>query len=324
MLIFIYGDDTFRVQEKVSQMRKAFSEKYDQSGMNLDVFPEEGKAKLEVGKVLQSVCSFPFLGEKRMVIVKDLISSVQKGDVKTWEEGLLRSPDTTIVILAETMEPKSLEKKPLYKKLREHSEVHFYPFQELKGQELVNWAGQRVGACGGSIEFDALQSLIERVGADLWQMSAEIEKLVSYAGDGAITKEMVDELVHASFEGQIFALVDAVSKKQSKVALRLLREERWSGANDFYLVSMLSRQVRLLLGARSVLDQNPHANKQDVADATGVHPFVAMKALAQAKSFTLDQLIGVHDLLFRFDHMIKTGQINADLAVDLTAVKFFE
>ena len=321
MLIFIYGDDTFRVQERVRQMREAFVEKFDKSGMNLDVFPAEGKTKIEVGQVLQSVCSFPFLGEKRMVIIQDLIGAVKKGDLSIWEDGLLRAPESSIVILSETADPKSLEKKPLYKALKKHSEVHFYPFEELKGQALVKWVHARVRQHGGDIDINALRILVERVGADLWQMNSEIEKLVSFAGNNVVTQDMVEDMVCASFEGQIFTLVDAISKRRPQEALKLLREERWSGANDFYLMSMLARQVRLLLGARSVLDDNPRATKQEMADELGVHPFVASKAMMQCQSFTIGQLSGAHDLLFKFDYMMKTGQITADLAVDIATVE---
>ena len=72
----------------------------------------------------------------------------------------------------------------------------------------------------------------------------------TYAGGQPITITMVDELVHASFEGKIFSLIDAVSQRRPTEAIRLLQEERWSGANDHYLMTMLGRQVRILRGRR--------------------------------------------------------------------------
>ena len=101
---------------------------------------------------------------------------------------------------------------------------------------------------GGRIEPSALRALVLRVGADLWQMDNEIGKLVAYAGDQPITVATVDELVSVSFEGKIFSLIDAVSQRRPTEAIRLLQEERWSGANDHYLMTMLGRQVRILFG----------------------------------------------------------------------------
>jgi len=100
-----------------------------------------------------------------------------------------------------------------------------------------------------------------------------------------------------------------------------LQEERWSGANDHYLLTMLGRQVRILLGARALLDENPQASKQELADTLKIHSFVAQKALTQARGFSLEHLKAVHDLLFEFDVQMKRGGIQADLAVDLMTVK---
>ncbi len=315
----IYGDDNFRVYEKVKQMKDAFKAKFDPTGMNTGIFPPPGTEKLDQGQILQAACSYPFLGDKRMVIVSGLIGSQKKETHKIWIEGFGRIPESTIVVLQENSTAASIEKKPLFKEIAKLSEVHAYPFPELQGAVLSQWVSSRIKEKGGSIQHNALRLLIERVGTDLWQMSHEINKLVVHADGDQITDEMIKDLVHASFEGQIFALMDAISKKQTKNAVQLLEEERFSGANDHYLLTMLSRQVRILIGARFVLDKNPSATKQQVADATGVHPFVAQKAIQQARGFSFDQLKKAHDLLFEYDRGLKTGKIDAELAVDLVA-----
>lgn len=321
MLIFVYGDDGYRAQEKVHHMVKAFREKFDPSGMNIAEFPSVGKKGMMLGDVLGATHALPFLGKKRMVVVRDLISQTKKGDMGPWAEGFKKTPESTIVIFWESTEPKALEKKPLFKELVDATEVHHYPFPQLQGAELNRWVTSRVKELGAEINSSALRALLERVGADLWQMDGEIRKLVAYAQGNTITPAMVDELVHASFEGKIFQLIDAVSQRRPADAIRLLQEERWSGANDHYLLMMLGRQVRILLGARALLEERSQATKQDLADTLGIHPFVAQKALTQARGFPLDQLKAVHDLLFEYDHQLKTGQIDADMAVDLTTIK---
>jgi DNA polymerase III subunit delta len=320
MLIFIYGDDSFRIQEKVGQLKRAFREKFDPTGLNLAEFPP-GNKKMEMGEVLGAVRALPFLGQKRMVVVRDLIDATKKGDMDVWVDGFKKAPESTIVVFWESTEVKALEKKPMFVALKDAAEVHQYVFPELQGAELSRWVEARVKERGGTIDTSALRALVERVAADLWQMDNEIGKLVAYAGGQPIKSAMVDELVHASFEGKIFSLIDAVSQRRPADAIRLLQEERWSGANDRYLMTMLGRQVRILLGARAFLNENPRATKEELAKALDIHPFVAQKALAQARGFSLEHLKAVHDLLFEFDLAMKTGGIDADLAVDLTTVK---
>lgn len=324
MLIFVYGDDTFRVKQKVDQMVEAFKQKYDPTGMNTSRYPAEGAKKCELGEVMGSVRAMPFLGERRMVVVQDLVGGLTKAAMKPWHEGFLSAPDSTIVVFWETLEPKALEKKALFKALKEEAEIHTYAFPQLEGRALQTWVESRVKELGGSIERQAVGEITQRVGPDLWQMHNELSKLVAYASGNAITKQMVEELVQTNFEGRIFDLIDAVSKRQPAKALKLLQEERWAGASDHYLLTMLGRQVRILLGAKSLLEENPRASKQELASVMGVHPFVAQKALAQARNLALETLMETHQLLYRFDKQMKTGQISAQMAVDLTSVKLMQ
>ncbi len=252
-----------------------------------------------------------------MVIVRDLVSSAKKDSEKLWTEGLSRIPSTNIVILWETDEPKSLEKKPLFKSLKDVSEIHHYPFPLLEGAAVTRWTSERVRSAGGTIEPRALSLLVEMVSADLWQMNGEVEKLVAFADGKPVTEAMVRELVHATFEEQIFDLIDAVAQRRTDRAIQLLDEQRQAGAADGYILSMLIRQVRILLGVRAALDENPRATKDSLASELGIHPFVASKALAQARGFTRDALESAHDLLYKLDLGMKTSRYDDGLAVDL-------
>lgn len=320
MLLFVYGDDSFRTQEKVSQLKSAFREKHDPSGLNTVVFPS-ADGKLVVGDVIQAVTTMPFLSKHRMVIIRDLIETVKKDELPLWESGLSRTPDSTVVILWESKAVDAIEKKPLFKTLKDHAQVHTYPFLALAGSSLASWIADRCKSKGSAIESGALRALIERVGADLWQMSHEIDKLVAFANGSTITETIVTQLVQANFEGKIFDLVDALSRKDIRATVRMLEEERFAGSDDYFLMSMFTRQIRLLLGARSVLDANPRADKNVIASELEVHPFVASKLVTQAKNFSLQKLLDAHAQLFEYDRAMKNGGITADLAVDLVATR---
>jgi DNA polymerase-3 subunit delta len=318
MIIFVYGDDTFRAQEKVLQLRRAFKKKHDPTGMNTSEFPPAGKREIDQGEVLQAACSMAFMGGRRLVVVRDLLDKTNAKDSKRWIDGLEGVPKENIVILWEQLSKKQTEKHKIYKALVENDETHTYAFEELIGRDINRWVKQRIETKGGTIETPAMRDLIQRVGTDLWQLSQDIDKLVNYAGDKTITSEMVSMLVRPSFEGQIFDLMDAISNKNATQALRLLDEERKSGANDFHLIGMLARQVRILMGVRAMLDENQNITQKEAADRMGLHPFVAKKALSQARKLQFEKLREVHDLLFEYDLGAKSGLLSAEMAVDLT------
>jgi DNA polymerase-3 subunit delta len=325
MLIFVYGEDSFRVQEKVKTLRDAFVKKFDPTSLNVSVFPSGDTNELDPAAVLQAARSMPFLSPKRLVIVQGLFDSVRKEKEAVWKEGLIGIPDTTVCIVVELTEGKAVEKHALFKALKEKAaDVHVYSLPLLSGAELARFATTRVRERGSTIGREALQGLLERVGEDSWQLDQEIAKLTAFSGGKMITVEMVEKLVSPSFEGEIFALMDAVSQKRAPEALRKLQTERAAGANDMYLLTMLARQVRLLIGARAVLDENPSATSQTVAQELGIHPFVAGKVLAQARGFTLVSLREAHEALFRFDVATKSGLATAEESVDLVTTKLVQ
>ena len=317
MLIMIYGEDSFRVQEKVQQMKQAFLEKFDGSGMNLAEFPSKENDKLESADILQAICSYPFLGLKRLVIVRGLIGSVKKADEAIWLDGMSRMPDSTITILWEDGSSQSVQKKKFFQALKQFKDVHTYSLDLLVGAALKQWISERCEQRGSRIDEPALHELVLRVGSDLWNMYQEIEKLSAYAQGTSISSDLVQQLVHASFESRIFEFMDAVSKRQRKKTVQLLEDERASGSDDHYLLTMLGRQVRILLSTRSYLDLFPQAKSADIAQAIDIHPFVAQKAIGQARAFQLAELQSAHDLLFLYDVKIKTGRMEAGIAMDL-------
>ncbi|MFA6131991.1 MAG: DNA polymerase III subunit delta [Patescibacteria group bacterium] len=322
MVILVYGDDAFRVQEKVMELRSAFVKKFDPTGLNLSIFPDAKTGKMDPTEVIRSAMSFPFLAERRMVIARDMIASSKKET--DWVDNLDKVPASSILVFWETLEPKELERKPLFKKLEKISEIHFYPFPKLEGAALSKWTSQRIVGYESTIAPEALRALIERAGEDLWQLDGEIQKLVAYADGEQITKEMVDKLVRASFDSNIFALMDAVSSHKAAQVLQLLEEERASGAADGYIFSMLLRQVRILLGVRLVMEENPRFNQNEIASALDLHPYVAGKAVQQARNISADKLRQVHDMLYTFDSGMKTGRYTDKISVDLAVVELLK
>ncbi len=327
MLIIVYGEDTFRVQEKVKELQTAFTKKFDPTGLNLSVFESGTPA----GEILQAMQSLPFMSQKRMVVVKEVIATTKKDGEEAWA-ALARTPESAIVVMLETT---NVEKKALFQKLTKPStnspsspqassgsklDVHLYNFSILEGSLLSKWTTNRIRSSGGQIAPDALYELCDRVGGNLWQMNNEIQKLIGFTKN-PINKSDVENLVRATFEGEIFALIDAVSQKQGDKAIKLLFQERESGASDFQIFSMLARQVRILLGARAMLDENPHATSSQLAIDMDLHPFVAQKSLLHAKRYTLQTLRSTHDLLFHYDAGMKSGLLDAELAVDLVTTR---
>jgi len=153
------------------------------------------------------------------------------------------------------------------------------------------------------------------VGSDLWNMDSEIEKLVNYKNWKEISSDDVKMLVKAKFDENIFHLTDALAAKNIKLSFRLLYDQLASGAHELYVLTMLIRQFRILLQTREIIDQEP--NYYTVASRLQIHPFVAQKAIRDARKFSLTELKNIYRQLLEIDIKIKSTNEDPRLLFDL-------
>jgi DNA polymerase III subunit delta len=316
MLLVVYGDDAFRLKERARDFVGKFVEKYDPTRMNVDEIVFGKKDELNLGKVAEAIGAAPFLSAKRMVRIEGVLSLVTtKPEAEPWVALLSRIPESTVVILVDTITIDKVEKTELAKKLFSLSGIHTYPYPMLTGSDLRVWVQQYAKTKGATLVPAVTEALLARVGGDTWRLSTEIEKLAAYAGEAPVTEEMIRTIVPSEFSEDIFGLVDAVASGRGSFALQKLHEERSAGADEFPLFGMLVRQIRLLLQTKALLEEQPMAGKQDVSTAFGIHPFVAQKILGEAKRSTIEVIQQWHALASDLDSAMKRG-LAPDIAVD--------
>lgn len=301
MIISVYGPDTFRSRAKLRELVEAFQKKYDPSGMNVARF--DGKSAA-VGDVMSAVTASPFLSERRLVVIEGPFDA---SDV------LARVPESTILILWD-------EKAPAKKFGKE---IVQYKFDALTGPALAAWVGDEFKKAGVTVEPRATDALVAAVGSDLWRLSVEIAKLAAHAGpNGSVLARDVELLVASSIESNIFSLTDALADRNASAAFSLLERELDAGTHELQIMTMLTRQVRLLLQTHAFLDEHPRATAETVAKSLGMHPYVARKTLGQVRRFDRPTLERAYDHLFNLDWHLKTGRATARTALDLFVASF--
>jgi DNA polymerase III subunit delta len=172
---------------------------------------------------------------------------------------------------------------------------------------------------GGQIEPPAAAKLAEMVGVDTRQAGMEIAKVLAYVNWARpVRGSDVEAVCIVTSQQSVFDFVDALSQGNGKVAQKLLHR-LLENEEAFSLWGMVIRQFRLLIQAREILDGR--GNKDDVARALGVHPFVAEKTTGQAARFTMESLENIYRRLLSIDERVKTSQITLDLALDTLIVE---
>jgi DNA polymerase-3 subunit delta len=203
-------------------------------------------------------------------------------------------------------------------------------FKKLNNAELAAWVKKETEARGGAISSRAIQILIGLVGYDLWQIDREIDKLISFksgerpaltAGGAplAIEDKDVEELVKGNFDDNIFALTDAIGARDKSLAAQFLEEQLELGANEIYLLTMIIRQIKIILQVRQALDLG-HSSRQIISELK-LNPYVAQKAIEQSRHFSLNALKIIFGRLIEIDYKIKTGQGEPRVLLNLLLAK---
>jgi len=103
---------------------------------------------------------------------------------------------------------------------------------------------------GLAIEPAALDLLVEALGADIARISVEVEKLALYAGARTVSTDDIAALVPDARATTIFALVNALGRRDRTRALELLDTLTREGLYLPLALTFLSTQFRLAIAAR--------------------------------------------------------------------------
>jgi DNA polymerase-3 subunit delta len=184
---------------------------------------------------------------------------------------------------------------------------------------MAGWIINEAKKQDGKIDPAAAAKLAEMVGVDTRQAGMEIAKLLAYVNWARpVQVSDVEAVCIVTSQQSVFDFVDALSQGNGNVAQKLLHR-LLENEDPFSLWGMVVRQFRLLIQAREILDGR--GNKDDVARALGVHPYVAEKTTAQANRFSIDSLENIYHRLLTIDEQVKTSQITLDLALDTLIVE---
>jgi DNA polymerase-3 subunit delta len=330
LIYVLYGEDDFTIGERLARIKRECN-LGDMEGPNL-LRIEGNRATLP--EILAACNTVPFLAPRRMVIVEGLLARLAgegersgKRKKKTtpgggegsdaggaFVEALRTIPMSTVLVMVEGKMEKT---NPLLKALSPIAEVIEHSLPDIRGPELPEWVRSRARGYGSEISPQAVKLLIEFIGNDLRVLSQEIEKLSLYAAGRRVEESDVRLLVSCVREANIFVMVDAIVERRAAVASRLMHQLLSDGAPPSYLLHMIVRQFRFLVQIRELLTKGvPPAS---IGGAVGLtSQFALRKAVEQAQAYSMPRLVESYRKLLDADIAIKTGALDAEVALDLT------
>jgi DNA polymerase-3 subunit delta len=318
MIYLLYGPDELTRSEMLAALRSQIPP--DLADLNMSVL--DGK-KLKLDSLVAACEAFPFIAEKRLVVVNDLLKHQKAGAERDQTKAFFeRLPATCDLVLVESDDVD--KRNALFtwlKKQADKGNADVRDFQPRQGAELMRWLAERARVLDVKLDGPAAQRLVEYVGSESRALVNELGKLASYVGRGGrITVDVVDRMVQDGQEQNLFAFIDELSLRRRGAALQSLRRLFDDGQAATYILFMVARQVRILLSVKDLAAQR--VRPDEIASQLKMQPFVARKASDQSRGFTDDELRALHDRVLELDHQSKTGRIEAETGLELLVVEW--
>lgn len=290
----------------MKKMIEKFKLERDPQGLNVTVLDcNQENSNL----ILEQILATPFLAEKRMVILENLLSATKKNDL---QEKILEYieaktlPEENIYIFWEGEgKPKTNVSKDLLSRLTK--EKYAQQFEIYKGAKLSAWANQEITERGGKISRYALEYLVENTNGDTWEINSIIDQLTAYSPDKEIELKDVELFLDEKIDDNIFNLVDALIAGQTKKVYQMIQEQYRIGEDAQFILAMILRQIKILLELRDLYDREDTMSSEILAKELGLHPFVVKKSLPFIKKYNQEKLKDIYQKLLEVDIKTKTG-----------------
>lgn len=312
MFIFLYGQNTLFIKEKLTQLKEKFLAEIDKTGFNLT---ELSADNLELGAISQAISAIPFLAKKRMVIINNIFDNDKKEFYQELTELLKKQKfDDVIVIFLQNSDLKKIkETNSLLKFLLKCDYQQEFP--PLSNLALVKWVKNEIKNYQTEIDAKAINLLLSLVGNDLISLKLEINKLANYKPKGIINSKDIDDLIVGVFNDSIFLLIEAIANHNKSLAFEILQKQRILGTSETQILSLLARQFRMMIIGQDMVSQN--MNDREISKELKLHPYIFSKIKRQFSLYSPEKLKVFYQIFLKIDQKIKSGIATPDSMLDL-------
>ena len=317
MIIFIYGQEQYLAKKQLDDIKSKFIQKYGDIAYDSYDYLEK---KFTFEELVRSLYALPFLGGKRLVVIKNLIS--QSGTIL--QEKLIKlmkgSKIDADIIFYENTVPKKVNAfyKFLVKnaKVTEHGKIKPQDKNQIIKQMLADKIADKK-------YHNIILGKLSNSPKDLFYIENEVEKIALFLHNNP--KEDIGEdleiLISEKTEENIFAFTDALGYKNTKLALGKLSNLLASGIHELYILTMIAFEMKNLLIIKDIVENTGIKNSYEIARMAKLNPFVVGKNLPKVRLFKLDELKKDYKRLLDTDIDIKNGKIAPRRAIELLVVK---
>ncbi len=312
-IIVYYGEDTFYIRSKISQLIK----KYEIDDFNLTTYDME---ETRLSDAISDAQTIPFMSERKIVVLKNahFLSTVKrKGDPDqplAYLENYLDNPTEETLLIISVPHDKLDNRNKLVKKLKEKATVSEC---KLKGpSDLAGWARRQAANAGLAIDNDALNLFISRVKHSTELAFLEMRKLLLYSKDQkAIDEATVRNLVTKNIEDNVYEITNAILAQQTSRALEIYQDLITYSEDPLRILSIIITKYREMAQVKTLLEKG--MSQEDIQRHFRVKSGRAYYMVQNARGVPKDRIEDHLRYLEELDFYIKSGRVDKKHAVEM-------
>jgi len=269
-----------------------------------------------VADVLDECRSVGLMMQHKLVVV-DAAEKFVSGDARPLLERYAAAPAemATLVLRADTWRAGNLDKS-----IRRHGVI--LKCDALAEGQAIKWAvGRAAKRLDATLEGEAAELLVARVGTDLGRIDAELGKLASAAGDAPINAALIRELTGATREEEVWGIQTEVLRADAEAGLRAIDQAISVSRHPAAFISFaLMDLARKLHAVARLLESG--ANPFQAAKEAGVWGPSREAVLAAAQQVDPDVLGDLLAEAVDADHRLKSGRAGDRRVLESLAIRF--
>ncbi len=273
-LIYLYGDETFLV-ERAYHALVAKAVPPQERDFNLQVFSGRD---VRAAEILDACRTLPVFNPVRLVVIQDA-HQLNAGDLAPFIPYLSDPlPETILLFCGKAIDGRLAFFKEFKKK------GTLVEFRRMYDNQIPAFVKEQARIGGKNFTEDGLALFCRRIGNNLGEIQAELNKLCTYLG----TKPLIDiedvkQVVSDTREESVFDLINAIGQRNPGDALRLLGRMLEDGEPPLRILTMIVRHFRQLWQAAELARQG--ADKGEMAKRMRINPYFVDGLVSQSRRF---------------------------------------
>lgn len=309
-IVLFTWEERFLLDKELLRRKEGFAQKFGSDAIFSFDFEN-----LDVGMIKQAVYGGGLFVTKKMIVISGIPyegthrpSAEQQDQVEKFADDLMakegKIPEESMLVFVSSKPDKRLK---LYKFLERNAMVK--SFDQYKESQLKDFIISQLP--GVYIPNDVVEYFLFKVGADLYRLRFECEKLKTRCEVKNIKtadQALIDKIVFWQVETNAFALLDALFTN-TKQAIQIIDKIQENGEDRNAFAGMLYRSLKLSIFIVDLV-ANWVKDSKEIASVMAANPRQISKSLKQLKQLqehNADMKV-FYSKLVELDYGIKSGK----------------